>query len=1269
MEREQGSRVERVAYLEALCKTIPYHIVERVLQDPAERSVGDLSITGSVLIADLVGFTSLCERLAAGGQKSLGRLSSILNALFGSLLDDAIFPYGGYVVQFGGDSVTVFFQGSGHEHRAIAGALACQRIMHGEVGRLVGGPGEQLALRVGIASGLLRLPILGDLNRRVVVCSGPTAHRALDLQQMAEPRSILADVGTAEAVGSDVEHVHPHMKDRVVIRGLRTWPATVPLETLAGRIQSDVEKKIALLQPFVPTALAGRLKTTPKGWRIEGELRTVVVLFSEIWGYDADASPSPEQIDSNRNLARSMLRAYRKYGGMVAKVDLAQRGHRIMVLFGLHMPAGNDAERAVLAGLEATSRVRGFFSEAKPEAGIRTGIHLGRVYFGAIGSDNKHDITVVGDTVNVAARATAQAKSFEVIATEPVLKAVANEFEISTRQAVRVKGKAESLCLGNIHGPSDGRAHYMQPRRHGRFIAGRDVEQKTLNDAVDAGLAGNGTMLSLCGEAGCGKSFLLANTVDRWLKRGKKGILGRCRFATQSSPLAPVATMFESFLGLGQLDSESARRQQIRDGLSPYNLTNGAPELFSLLQPVHRPDGVSEALVDLADPDARERAVSSVVEFLDVRLNQEPILYVLEDLHFADTLTLELVKRLTTLSRRRPFLMICTYRPMSALASLKAVFDEELYLDNLSLAQTTDLITHETQAENVEVELALFLWQRTGGNPGHLLETLRFLQEREMLRVRGGQLVAPDPGITLLEEIVPRTQAQVALARLDDLSTTERRLLRMASAIGHRFNRDILSEVTHADLVPEMMESAMDGLSCHRVIVETAHEKHGYMFRDGTTRVVAYASIPEEEKQEMHRRIASALEKLPNGDLRRAPATLALHWERAQRFDKAAHWYRGAALLAIKTGLDREAVDLVAHWEQAVRRLANEERPTKHARQMALVKFVASARQGAPLNTIRLGRQIVAEHWEDLDFQSRHIVDYWLGRALVAFGKPEKARPRLMRVFEGSDKVKQRSDAARLIGRTFEYAQEYDQALRWFDRATELAGDDSTRLLKLDLLRANIKTDRGDIDGARAMYVDIAVKAKAARALPAESIAVGNLAYSDLLDGKFEPAIIGFERVLRMDRALGDWPGQALDLVNLGQAYLWAGNPMAAKSHLERSLNLSKDLGELLTLGEAKIHLGAVIALTEDLTAGKAICEEGRMLAKNSALREAEIAADLHLLRIAILEGDIECANATLLRCKQHGEHLTTKPLFRGVLGELEKKIPARPVRFQNPTA
>ena len=235
-----------------------------------------------------------------------------------------------------------------------------------------------MALRIGIASGRIDVPVLGDLTRRIVVCAGKAAHRALALQAGTESGTINIDISTIELLGATAELVD-RKDDRALLRGLRTWPQQQTPVPLNLGPPEDAARKIRLLEPFVPQPLALRLRTTPSGWRIEGEMRHVVVVFSEVSGIEERTA----NVEAIEQMSRSMLRAYRRHAGVVAKADVTPTGHRIMVLFGLHEPSENDAEKALLASIEAVNRVRQLSLPYGGKVQMRTGVHGGRVYFGA----------------------------------------------------------------------------------------------------------------------------------------------------------------------------------------------------------------------------------------------------------------------------------------------------------------------------------------------------------------------------------------------------------------------------------------------------------------------------------------------------------------------------------------------------------------------------------------------------------------------------------------------------------------------------------------------------------------------------------------------------------------------------------------------------------------------------------------------------------------------------------------------------------------------
>ncbi|MBI5546708.1 MAG: AAA family ATPase, partial [Deltaproteobacteria bacterium] len=731
-------------YLAALCRTVPYTVVESVLADPREAALRSLEFEGTVMFADLAGFTSLCEELAAQGAEGLTRLSGTVDQIFTRLLEQAIFPFRGYVIHFGGDSITTVFRDEDHAARAAAAALEAQRQMDVELSTLVEG-NQRSRLRIGLATGPIRLSLMGDLTQRGLVCAGPPAHRAIVMQQRAEPGAVMADAGTLRQLGGRVQVSAASAEQAVLValnEKVARRPPFIPLE---GRIEQDAKAKIALLEPFVPRPLAARLRSTPAGWRMEGELRRAVIMFVELSRLEAAGS------EVVLNLSRALMRAYRKYDGLVAKTDLAEQGHRIMVLFGLLMPSAFDAERALLAALEATARVRSYAASSGLQASVRSGVHVGQVYFGTVGSDYRHDITVLGDAVNVAARIAAAAEPFAVLASEEVLASTGREFSVSARAAVHAKGKRMPLKVAAVNAPATGVAHYLQPRRRVRFLTGRAAQGERVRRLAEEAMAGTARILGVAGGQGTGKSAFLSSAIDTWLHGGGMGLFARCRYATSAQPLAPIVSMFETYFGLVGAPDDADQRERVRAGLAGLNLDEVSPELEALLLPVRRPDGSLENSVDLTDSQARERVLASIVQFIDRRSAREPVLYVIEDLHLADSLTLDLVGRVSGLYADRRLFSLLTYEPTANLSSLRRGLSEEISLGNLDAEQTRELLCHELGAASVETGLLAFLHRRSGGNPGHLVEILRFLRERGFLTMRAGVLHGPAGGVALLD--------------------------------------------------------------------------------------------------------------------------------------------------------------------------------------------------------------------------------------------------------------------------------------------------------------------------------------------------------------------------------------------------------------------------------------------------------------------------------------------------------------------------------------
>jgi class 3 adenylate cyclase/tetratricopeptide (TPR) repeat protein len=1246
------STTERQSYLSTLCRCIPYHIVEEVLANPSEAALKPQTFDGSVLVLDLVGFSAMCQRLASAGRQSLSRLSTILDDIFSEVEVRAVFPFKGYVVQFAGDAMLSVFKGEGHEARCVAAALSVKGMMDDPAFRARSAAADEpLLLRMGVTTGTVHLSVMGDMAQRVVICAGPAPHRAIAHQLGAEPGEIITDHRIVERLGDQVEWVD-RPRDRVAINGLGSLPPTHEVDKLEGRIEQQVEQKIALLEPFVVPPMVRRLKSVAAGRLLQGEIRRTVIQFVDFEGL----TEGFEQLELAGNLARSQLRAVRKYDGVVLKVVCTEVGHRMMVLHGLQRPSENDVEHAVLAALEGITRLKAFLGERDRPLRSRVGIHLGDLYLGAIGSQLKHDLTAVGDTVNAAVRLAESAGPFEVIASEAVIQAIGEQFTHSERDAIRVKGTDQQLATHAVHAPAPGRAHYVQRRSAKRLYAGRADQIDRLHQIVDRALKGSGRIVGITGHAGSGKSHLLADVIDRWVEGGGIGVVGRCRRAARSTPLAPVIEMFSTYFGISPADDEATRLDHIRSRLAELELSEGFRELMALFQPVSRPDGLSEALIDLADLHARERVLDAILHFIEHRLSQVKPLYVLEDAHLADTLTLQLIQRVGALTRDRAYVFIATYRPEEMPDPIREGLDEELALEDLTDAEVEGVACHEMNARTVDPQLKEFLWRRTRGNPQHLVELIRFLAERLLVNVKGGTVVPAEPGLPLLEDAVPDSWHHVALARLDGLGEPERRLLRAASAIGSQFDIDLLDRAAELRADREALEELLSGLKSQQLIADDGG-RH-YRFRDETVRAIAYSLIPEAERREVHRRIADALERraaqMPQG----IAAALAHHRERAEQWSESARWYQEGLRVAVEAGLDREAYYLADRFEAVASRATPD---AKTLANVAVMKLLATARQGSAPKTMEQCQRIADHHQSLLSGAKRSVVELVKSVAEIGAGSVRTANERLRQVYNNPESsVRVRCDAAYLSARLRYLAGDGLGTRTWLERGRELLNDDAYREAAFQLLEGDLLVSEGRFEPSLTIFNEVREAALKQGRQQLAALAMRSIGTHALLTEDFEKARRCLHYALTLDRRSGRWLEEAEDILLLGQTHLWNRDHQAARPHLERALIIARDIGHELVRACALVHLGAVVALSENPAEGQRMCEEGHQLASQFDLRQVQMAACLHLLRIALAREDQTAARELRALCGEFETALFSIPLYNRELRELHRRLSSK---------
>ena len=1233
----------RHAYLVSLLRTVPTTIAAAVSREPTAAALKSSFAFSTLLHLDLAGFTAWCDSTISEEGDGLGALSVRLSDFFTRLLEDAFFPYGGLVVQFGGDSLSVVFRDDDHALRALTAAVLARSITdefpQGD---------NPMRVRIGLSSGMLGLVTIGDEAQKIQVVAGEKARVAVSLQSKGEPGQIIMDATTYDEVASSVTATPLDDDDEGFrLDDLVAFPLqseiVAPLENT-----QDVEAKISLLEPFVAPSLRARLRTVPSGWRIEGELRETVVMFIDIIGL-VDFRDK-----GSANAASILARSLRRYGGVVTKVDLAQKGHRVMANFGLTRPSDVDAERAILAALEVVSSLKHYSATHDNDCSVRIGIHHGLVYFGAIGSDRRYDVTCIGDTVNTAARIMGGAQKNEVAVSTEVLDRTTALFDVSAPMSLDAKGKSEPVEIRIVHSPRHERSHYVQKRHDARTLYGRDRVLRKLQERTRAALKSEGGVIGIEGDNGSGKSALLSKTINAWLDGGGIGMICRCQLAWRNQPLAPLRSMFRSFLGSSDDESSEVLHQRAEKALASFDL---APRFRRALLTLIVGDVEDSSLnVFSTNTETWNDALEGVLEFVKQRAQQEPVLYIVEDLHNADALTVELCRRAALDSFSvLPAMLIYTHQDDKRLDLLNASVKTRVILEALDLRSMKKMLAFELRAQRVDEKVAAFVWKRSLGMPGAALEIVDFLRKRSLLRVVGGEVQAPAFGLETVQELVPETLAHITLARLDDMSSVERRVLRCASAIGLVFTKDLLLHAASDRLDEERLELSLERMMNDGLVTAEGGERDRYRFRDNAVRAIAYKTIPEGEREAVHKRIAEGL--LRSGERVNA-VTLASHRERGGQHALALDAYENAIRTTARSGLDEETIALIDKWRELgarskVGQNASVLNPKTNAR-MSVKKLIAIARCGAPRKVIEEARQIQSQHWEHLDKDARRVTDLWVGAAYLSMGREARAESRLSRVYEHARVQNARAEAARLLSKRARIYRAQEIARQWIGRALELSESSDRRTMRAQIEEALISFNDGSIDEARVMLVAVKERARRKNLLRLAAHAGALLGACEIATRDFEHADEELVEARGVARAVGSKVLLASIEQRRGQIALYEKRYQVAFERLSSSYALAKELGEFFIQCEAAAHLGLAKSLMGDVEGGEKILNDVSHKAQNTSLFFLDLVCSLHKARIFIEKG--EKKNALAMLAEAAGHKHAHVPLFDAKLTSLTKR-------------
>ena len=986
------------------------------------------------------------------------------------------------------------------------------------------------------------------------------------------------------------------------------------------------------LDPFLPKELLAKLEAARAGRAMEGERRVVTMLFCDVKGSTAMAETlDPEEWAEIMNGAFERLIApvYR-YEGTLARL----MGDAIFAFFGAPIAHEDDPQRAVWAGLDIVSGIALYKEQVRAERGldldVRVGINTGPVMVGQVGSDLRLEYTAMGDAVNVAARMEQTAEPGTVQITGETHRLVEPLFDLEGRGGIEVKGKSEPVeafrVLGRRAEPGPTRGMRGSP------LVGRDREMEELRGAVEEAQSGGGRIVSLVGEAGLGKSRLVAETRAEWTRkrpelppRGGDDIrriweTWQCVSYDATRPYSQYRRMVAQIAGIEDSDAPDLVRSKLAATIEP-----GGEEWLEPHMRVWRSlFGVTESGEEPLEGEAFRQAIMELVPSSTRAFGtDEPRLLVFEDLHWCDEASMDVLIETAKLVDDLPCLFLFAYRPDRQAPSwrLKQWLETEyphrsteLALAPLSDHESGNLIDALIPNEDPAVRTQVL--ERTDGNP-------LFVEE-----VAAALLEHPD------DIAIPTTLQALFTARLDALDEQAKHTLQLASVIGRSFSEPVLRSVSG----DEDLSTSLRTLERLGLIGETARTpEREYAFRHSLTQDATYGTILLRRRRELHRRVGEVFEELYANRAEEFAPLLARHFleagddERTLRYatmagDAASRLYAHAeavthSTMAIEAAkrLDRtdealahlypdrgRALELWGRFDEAVANYEEMEalaqasgaRAAALAADMALTTLYATptpvfdAVRGRELSerTIALARELGDRPAESKALWNLMILDTYGG------GDPGEA---------------------------------VDAGERSLSIARELNAREQIAFTLNDLWRpyaaiGDLRASRACLEEARPLWREMGNLPMLCENLSGTSALLG-------LAGENDEALALCDEAYAIAAEIGNPWGQSYSLLNAYHIDVDRGNLGRAMDRMRECVQLSELAGFVIPQAITRAELGALVASLGDLERGMGLVDEGLEIARERTEMAVPIVMGSRA-EIQLLAGELGEAEATIAR-------------------------------------
>ncbi len=775
------------------------------------------------------------------------------------------------------------------------------------------------------------------------------------------------------------------------------------------------------------------------------ERRQLTVLFCDV----VDSMALSERLDPEE--LRDVVREYQTVSAAVVERyegHTAQYlGDGLLVYFGFPVAHEDDPQRAVHTGLGIVAAVETLSRHLEAERGIRlavrVGIHTGRVVAGQMGTGDTRERLALGQAPNVAARLQSLAEPGTVVVSDATFPLVHGFFVCQTLGPHVLKGVSRPMEIYRVLQESGVRTLFELAVTRGLTpLVGRQQDLAVLLRCFERVRAGRGQTVLLSGEPGIGKSRLVQMLKEHAKAERHEWLICRCSPFHQGSALAPIIELLTDLCDFKAEDDAAAKAGKVATLLGRYGLPSEAVPLLTLLLGLAAPPG--HAPLGLTAQRQKERTLETLVALLLAMAADGPVVFVVEDLHWVDPSTLDLLDLLLHQGPTVRLFNLFTFRPTYDPPWGPRAHLTQITLDRLSDTEAEALILGVTAGKRLPAEVERQVVEKTDGVPLFVEELTKMVLASGLLVERGDHyaLAGPLPPLA-----IPSSLQDSLMARLDRLAAV-REVVQMGAAIGREFSWEIMLEVCSLDgetLSRELGQLVAAELLYQRGVPPLAT----FVFKHALIQDAAYGSLLKSARQQYHQRIAAALERrLATGEAR--PEILAHHYTEAGFTERAIPYWLQAGKRAGERSANLEAI---GHLERGLALLdtlpagAERDRQELALRTVLGPALVSTRGFAVPQVEANYARaQELCERLGDtpqLFWMLRGLWSFYLVR--VALTTALDLGERMMRLAEGRGDRGLLFEGHFVVGLPLFFLGEFEAALRHFESGLALDSPDRDR--------------------------------------------------------------------------------------------------------------------------------------------------------------------------------------------------------------------------------